>query len=190
MSEAAVVVNLCRHVPGTPHRPVIEALLAAHLGCPVADVSLARTAAGKPYLRSSVRAKTRFSVAHCPGLLVLAVGSEEELGVDVELGGQQADPRAFRRFMTTQERAGLAQFGPAAIVPWWVRKEAVLKAAGVGLQADLRDWPVPVGDHPGVMRAVGRNGVVHQVRDVRRGRYALAVARAGEAGLTVQVHCH
>lgn len=150
-------------------------VLAAHLGCAARGVTLDRTGAGKPRHASGIE----FSVAHCPGLLAVAVGADAPLGVDAEPRGRPVDASAFRRLMTAAERAQLDLWGPEAIVPWWVRKEAVLKAAGVGLRADLRDWPAPVSPLARSRRLIARNGAVHRVLDVRFRGHALAVARAG-----------
>ncbi|NGO74114.1 4'-phosphopantetheinyl transferase superfamily protein [Streptomyces sp. YC504] len=187
MTEDRVVLHLRPYVPRRRHQDLVRALLAAQLGCSRDELVLARTSRGKPYVQAPAGPGLRFSLTHCPGLLAVAVGGPRELGVDAEPAAQQPDPDAFGRFMTLDERREAARCGAEALVPWWVRKEAVLKAVGAGLWADPRDWPVPVGGNGRLHFAVGRSGAVHRVRDLRYGPYVLAVACAGPANFSVQM---
>ena len=97
---------------------------------------------GKPELASpGVRPDLeppRFNVTHSDDLALIAVSLNRELGIDVERERSisEAD-RIVESYFTEAERrqyAGLARPAqPAAFLRGWTRKEAVLKAWGVGL---------------------------------------------------------
>jgi hypothetical protein len=80
---------------------------------------------GRPY----VEAPVHVSVAHAPGVTLVAATDRGPVGIDLEPGGDQA----------------------------WVRREALGKAAGVGLAADvegpvdLDEWPIDVPGHAAVV---------------------------------------
>lgn len=95
--------------------------------------------AGKPSLRGW-GGDLRFSVARARGLVLVAVARGREVGVDVERLGSGPWLSLPRQALTSREMAsleGLPDVGPAdAFLRIWARKEAVLKAAGVGLAVD------------------------------------------------------
>jgi len=95
--------------------------------------------AGKPHLDES-GADVRFNVAHAGSILLVAVARGREIGVDVEplgrgpwlsLPGHVLTPAELRSLDGLAGRARDASF-----LRLWARKEAVLKAAGVGLAVD------------------------------------------------------
>lgn len=129
-------------------RGLLRELLAARTGRPPDALRLVRSPFGKPALAGE---GLRFNASSAGplGLCVLAVGAE--VGCDLAEGDAAA--------------AGLASlFGPAeqraiaalpvarrtrAELAVWTRKEAYLKALGIGLQGALDAFDVPVGDDVG-----------------------------------------
>ena len=79
-----------------------------------------------------------FSLSHCGDWLALAVSQGRRIGIDLE---NRVDPRDFqgvaRQCFSPQELVKLAEGEDEALTfcATWVRKEAVLKAAGRGLDA-------------------------------------------------------
>ncbi len=81
------------------------------------------------------------SIAHARALAVVAVCASAPVGVDVEWLGRQARWTALRTrcLSAAEQRAMDAHAAPGAgFLHQWVRKEAVLKAAGGGIAGDLR----------------------------------------------------
>ena len=94
---------------------------------------------GKPRL-ADPGTDARFSVAHADGLSLVVVAGGREVGVDVErleraawlsLPGHALAPSELQSFEGLTGRARAEAF-----LRLWVRKEAVLKAAGVGLAVE------------------------------------------------------
>ncbi|HEX4454970.1 MAG TPA: 4'-phosphopantetheinyl transferase superfamily protein [Kofleriaceae bacterium] len=109
----------------------VHSILCKYVDAPV----VARDAAGKPQL---VGGAIHFNLSHSGELAVVAV-SDAPVGIDVEQQRAIADPAAFARrfqFDTTDQRE---------LMRLWCRKEAWLKARGIGLagvtaRMDLRGW--------------------------------------------------
>ncbi|HEY0215518.1 MAG TPA: 4'-phosphopantetheinyl transferase superfamily protein [Cellulomonas sp.] len=93
------------------------------------------------------------SLSRAPDLVVVAVAPVGPVGVDVER--TDADPRASTTAVALAPGEPVAA-GPDGWLRTWVRKEAVLKAAGTGLAVDPRSFrvsddagrPVVTGDVP------------------------------------------
>lgn len=94
---------------------------------------------GKPHLADPHEAAAcRFNLAHGSGWLAVALAVDREVGVDLEPLAIPGDWRAIARAVCsegeTQALAALpARERKRAFLRAWTRKEAVLKAAGVGL---------------------------------------------------------
>lgn len=71
-------------------------------------------------------------VSRSSGLTVVVVASGSSVGIDVEDIGSFADHSVSRVLLHEHERADL----PVELATLWVRKEALLKAAGCGLSVD------------------------------------------------------
>jgi 4'-phosphopantetheinyl transferase len=119
--------------------------LADALECEPARVPLYRDASGCPRLDGNV---VWTSLSHAGGLLAFAVGSAGPVGVDIEplsrcgamdeIAGSvcHADEWTSMASLPASSRA-------AALLELWVRKEAVLKAAGVGLDVPMTSFVAP-----------------------------------------------
>ena len=106
------------------------ALLAAAcrvLGCGFDAADLEYPGRGKPRLRGG----PEFSIAHGAGLVACAAAGGGCLGLDVEADGA-VGAAPLRLVLDAEERATLAA-GARAATDAWVMKEAVLKAAGLGI---------------------------------------------------------
>jgi 4'-phosphopantetheinyl transferase len=124
-------------------RARLRELLAARLGVPPESVELAYGKNGKPVLaRRCAGTDWRFNVSHCDDVALYALSPGREVGIDVEairpLPG--ADGIAARCFSPRENEAYVAlvpRDKPLAFFKCWTRKEAFVKALGVGLAVRL-----------------------------------------------------
>lgn len=146
-------------------------LLSQVLGCAIGDVALGRDAKGCPRLRGD---RLFTSLSHAGQQVAIAVTGGGPVGIDVEpaaraaempeLAGRVAHPDELRELSTLAPRA-LGE----ALLSMWVRKEALLKAAGIGLELEMDSFvapwdvalPLPGDTFPGrsvELRALGAPG--------------------------------
>lgn len=154
---ASVRAGLDVVVTGTDDvHALLRALAAARLGTTPDAVRLGRApcpACGAPHGRPVLldAPDLHVSVATAGGVGAAAVSVDGPVGIDVEaLTGT-----AFAGFpdvaLHPRERAGPAAASPAGRARTWVRKEAVLKAAGVGLLVEPSSVVVSAPDAPPVL---------------------------------------
>jgi 4'-phosphopantetheinyl transferase len=115
-------------------------VLSRYLRVSPGGIPIAITAKGKPHLKGE---GIRFSVSHSRSVAVVAV-ARARVGVDVEemdTGFPHAEV-AERFFSEEEAHAVRAEADPqrraALFFSYWTRKEALLKASGEGLHADLK----------------------------------------------------
>jgi 4'-phosphopantetheinyl transferase len=121
----------------------LRRLLADQLEVEPTQIEYRVGVAGKPEIASSVACRLRFSMSHSGGLALYAFSLGREVGVDVEEFTVDVDLAPMeRRFLSAAERNALALLEGTerrrAFYRTWVRKEAFLKAIGVGLGAPWR----------------------------------------------------
>lgn len=121
-------------------RGVLREVLAPCAGVEPGALTFGAGPHGKPGLRG--HDGLQFNLAHSADLLVLAVGTCGGLGVDVEAIRPMSDAVALaRRFFTKREAAWLeaqpVTDREARFFRLWTRKEAVLKACGLGIAHGL-----------------------------------------------------
>jgi 4'-phosphopantetheinyl transferase len=136
-------------------------LLSATLDRPIADVPLMRDAKGCPRLRDD---SAHTSLSHADGLVAIAVSMSGPVGVDIEPSRRAATMADIAgRICHPREAADLALLPAAAdrdlaLLALWVRKEALLKAAGVGLEREMDGFvapaDAPLALHPGAAETV------------------------------------
>jgi 4'-phosphopantetheinyl transferase len=133
----------------------------------------------------------RFNLSHTRGMALIGVAMGRELGVDVEFQRPMEDLDAMARSVMSHEELGLWQEilktdRERAFYRVWTRKEAYLKAIGLGLYRSLQEITVPV-----TAEALDPNakGLVQDragegrwwIRDVAvQGVYAAAVCSEGD----------
>jgi 4'-phosphopantetheinyl transferase len=161
---AAALVRLvaARHTP----RPA--ALIEVDRSCPDCGEQH-----GRPRLPGS---GLHVSVSHAGDRVVVAVCRVAEVGVDIEpvvaITAGELAPLALR-----DDEVALA-VDARAVLTYWTRKEALVKATGDGIQVPLSEVRVsPPGAAPRLLGYPGRDGLVAQLRDLRGdGAYAGALA--------------
>lgn len=147
------------------------AFIAAHVRMRQILSGYVGTAAGLLEFDSVMRSKPvlpngpSFNLSHAGGYAVLAVapGETEEslpLGVDIEKH-RPVEPAVAEISFSQAEQKMLARFQGQdrtdAFFRCWTRKEAVVKATGLGLFAELGDFDVTFGpsEGPALTRAAG-----------------------------------
>lgn len=134
-----------RYVVG---RGMLRELLAPRLGIPPGGIEFIGNAYGKPRLADVHRApELNFNVSHSGSLALYAFCRDCDVGVDVELMREieDADDLA-ERFFSPAEAAALAALPvdqkSLAFLACWTRKEAFIKAIGLGLSCPLDAFDV------------------------------------------------
>jgi 4'-phosphopantetheinyl transferase len=150
----------------TVARGVLRALLGRYLHLPAPALAFDYGAHGKPALAAaavaraaweSPGAEVRFNVSHSAGVALCAVTRGRDVGVDVEgLRADFATDEIAERFFSPAERAALralpAEARCAAFFACWTRKEAYIKARGLGLSLALDAFDVSLA--PGAPAAL------------------------------------
>jgi 4'-phosphopantetheinyl transferase len=95
------------------------------------------------------RLDLRFNLSHTRGAVLIGVTAGREIGVDIEWQRPMEDLEAMARSVMSDEELELWKaLGHAmrarAFYQVWTRKEAYLKAIGLGLYRSLQDVTVPV----------------------------------------------
>jgi 4'-phosphopantetheinyl transferase len=131
-------------------RGALRTLLGRYLQRDPAGLRFELGANGKPFLPDDA---ARFNVSHSGDVALVALSRRHECGIDVEQFRATPDLDAIaERFFSRQECDALRQFqGPLRIDAFfrcWTRKEAVVKATGIGLSLSLQSFDVPVGPEP------------------------------------------
>jgi 4'-phosphopantetheinyl transferase len=120
-------------------RLALKALAAAVAlpGVPLAEIDVAQTARGAPYLPAAT--EVSISLSHSHDLVVAGAALEgRRLGLDLELvdaGGSW--PTVARLALSAREQAVYSAAGPHTLCALWVLKEAYLKLIGQGFHAEL-----------------------------------------------------
>ncbi|MCB0766345.1 MAG: 4'-phosphopantetheinyl transferase superfamily protein [Flavobacteriales bacterium] len=117
-------------------------LLAHYTGVPGKHITFVRGRFGKPSLS---RKDLCFNLSDTKDAVALAVCSTMELGLDLETMERRVDHEAVSaHYFTPEEQAliGHSNEPKRTFLEFWTRKEAVLKASGVGIMDDLRSLRV------------------------------------------------
>jgi 4'-phosphopantetheinyl transferase len=138
---------------------LVRLALAAYLSQPPARIGISRTCAdcgkphGKPHLADGARVSIEFSVSHAADRIVAAFALGTPVGVDVE----RVDPELplvelMRRVLTQEEEEVLCRGEREQQVRdffvYWTRKEAVVKATGLGFVVPPTSFEVTGPNEP------------------------------------------
>jgi 4'-phosphopantetheinyl transferase len=142
-------------------RGTLRALLGGYLSVAAADVRFSYSPFGRPWVPAGDnRPALQFSISHSGTQIVLAFARAARVGIDIERVRTDADCDAIAaRFFKPAERAVLSSLARAdridAFFACWTRKEAVLKAVGLGITGGLGRLEVTCrpGDGARVLRS-------------------------------------
>lgn len=117
----------------------MQVQLATALGVRPEELELDVDERGKPFVHRPAT-DLSFSVTHTAGMTVVALACGGEVGVDAEPLDRDVEGwTLWRHALSERERASLGEQPPTrntTLLRAWVRKEALLKAAGVGLAVE------------------------------------------------------
>jgi 4'-phosphopantetheinyl transferase len=135
-------------------RSAVRLLLGDYIGSAPEEVPLVTGPYGKLAVDESAKG-IEFNITHSRGLALICFSRDRHVGVDLEHIRSMVDLDLMGTLtLTTGERGAIsADSDPLqAFFRCWVRKEAVVKAAGLGLSASLRDLEVTTSDGPAIVR--------------------------------------
>ena len=173
-----------RYVVG---RGCLRRLLGEYLNIPPATVALTATALGKPYT-ADPQSGVRFNVAHSEELALFAIARGREVGVDVERERPNVDWRDLaRRNFAPEEYDSLTSESCTfdrreAFFRCWARKEAYVKALGIGMQILLDGFAVTIAADSAVILHTAHDPNQHSRWDLR----SLSPAAGFAAALVVE----
>ena len=136
-----------RHVVS---RGVLRTLAGHYLGKPPAALRFGLGPYGKPHLDGDNAGDLVFNLSHSGDVVLIALASSGRIGVDVEYWTQRRDAEGIDRIaesvFSAAERAALRVLAPAdrraASFMVWSRKEAYIKATGLGVSHGLDHFDV------------------------------------------------
>ena len=120
-------------------------MLSRYINQSAADIVFAKGTYGKPYLAGF---DLRFNLTHSNECVLVAVTSENEVGIDVEfLEQEHRFDDLVKRFFSHEEQQEYLlcdsdEERRLAFYRGWTRKEAYLKAVGLGLSYPLDQFAV------------------------------------------------
>lgn len=117
---------------------LLRELLGHYLAIAPGAVVMPRGRFGKPYVEGH---PLHFNLSDTKDAVLIAFSREQEIGADVETMTRTVDHEAVsEHYFTPEEIGDIARTadGKRRFLELWTRKEAVLKASGVGIMDDLR----------------------------------------------------
>jgi 4'-phosphopantetheinyl transferase len=140
-------------------RGMLREILSTYLEIPPAQVRFSYNAYGKPAVQES---GVRFNISHSGGWAMFAVTEGREVGIDIErIDARVAQDQIPERFFSAREVAQLRSLPIAqqteAFFRCWTRKEAYIKARGLGLSLALDSFDVSLapGEPAALLRGAG-----------------------------------
>ena len=139
-------------------RGFLRDILSRYTNSRPADLQFVYNDYGKPEFREPGRVDAiRFNLSHSNGTAVFAVSREREIGIDIEtlrddLSILEVAASFFSRAEVLSLNALPAQLRCQAFYRCWVRKEAYVKARGMGLSVPLDSFDVSL--NPGSSAAL------------------------------------
>lgn len=142
----------------------LRGVLSSQTGIPGAFLDFSIGAFGKPALVDPV--DVRFNLSHSQSVALIAIGDDTDIGVDLEVLRSMPDAQSLAQtYFTSAERQALDAVAPElrdrAFLTCWTRKEACLKATGMGLSADTRSFEVGIAGDAREVRIAGDDSVAH-----------------------------
>jgi 4'-phosphopantetheinyl transferase len=137
----------------------LRRILAQYLGTLPRELQFETSQFGKPIFPVSENPGINFNLSHSNDRMILGVVRKAAIGVDIEeIRPEVARLDVAARFFTQQENEDLRSLVGdeqiRAFFTCWTRKEAYLKAVGLGLCAHPTDCEVTLkpGDKPAITR--------------------------------------
>jgi 4'-phosphopantetheinyl transferase len=124
----------------------VRRIIGAYIGCEPEHLLFRTNSFGKPELVAEEQARPLyFNLSHSRHIALLALSTDTEVGIDIE-DIRPIEPEVAERYFSTTELAALSSLeGEVWLNGFyycWTRKEAILKAEGVGLNLPLNSFDV------------------------------------------------
>lgn len=122
------------------HHATLRQVISRYLNLQPQEIMFHNSPLGKPALNETLhRDKLTFNMSHSGDIMLIALTSERQIGIDVELIRSIPDmSRMVDLYFTRSERSWYSALPESekilAFFSAWTRKEAFLKAIGEGLQ--------------------------------------------------------
>lgn len=173
-------------------RGILRHLLAKYLDRPPRELKFSYGSHGKPSLDGNLR----FNLAHADDWALFALTLGRDIGVDIErLRPNFATLDIAERFFSRREFEGLASLPEqercAAFFHCWTRKEAFIKAKGMGVFLGLHTFAVSFapGEEPRLLHLDGDSSAVERWSIVPLQAPTGYVAAAAIEGKNLAVKC-
>jgi 4'-phosphopantetheinyl transferase len=170
-------------------RGFLRTLLGEYLQKPAASLEFSYGNHGKPALAGQAASSVglSFNLSHSAGMAVYAIARNRNLGIDVEhIRPESAGETIATRYFSAREVGELRSLPPQekvqAFFDCWTRKEAYLKATGMGLQIPLDSFAVSLAPEQPVQFLEGVDPHWHLAACNPAAGYAAAIVYDG--GLT------
>lgn len=177
-------------------RGMLRLVLARRLGASPRALSFEKGPFGKPRLADARHAALRFNVTHSGGVALVALAVEREVGVDIEAVRPIEDLEDLARSTFSElewQAIAAAPDKTAVFFAIWARKEAVVKALGLGLSLPLDVFDVePRPAAPGALLASrdaalsASRWIMHELPPMHGYASALAVERAPRSRVVLE----
>ena len=119
----------------------LRTVLSKYLGVTPDVVALDRSTTGKPFLTKKLRERSAitFNLSHAHSRALIAVSQAQEVGVDLEYVRPEVEvAKLSNRYFTRAEHSAIMEAPEEQramrFFRYWVAKEALLKAQGIGLR--------------------------------------------------------
>jgi len=149
-------------------RGTLRMLLGQYLQCNPGEVQFGYSEYGKPYVQNAAAEHMHFNVSHSGDVALYGLAYKRRVGVDVERMRPLIDEDHFVKcvFSSVEQQTfqALRPFERQdAFFNGWTRKEAFIKAIGLGLSFPLEAFDVSISPgRPAQLLAVHRNGHSHK----------------------------
>ncbi|MBW1781884.1 MAG: 4'-phosphopantetheinyl transferase superfamily protein [Deltaproteobacteria bacterium] len=142
-------------------RGILRCVLSRYMDASPQELRFEYTPLGKPWVCEKPDAPgLNFSVSHAKEWVLIALGRDRDIGIDVEHVRDDLDALSIARRFFSQEEFDLIDAAPERgkhrlFCELWVRKEGYVKAKGRGLSMPLDRFTVPLRSdapvrlHPG-----------------------------------------
>ncbi len=128
-------------------RAALRIILSRYVGISARQLRFEYNSYGKPSLCTDANYPCQFNLSHSQNLALISITQQNAVGIDIERMKTGIDfTKIARRFFSTQEQNALVSLSqeevPRAFYRCWTRKEAYIKAMGMGLSLPLESFSV------------------------------------------------
>lgn len=117
---------------------ILRLILSQYLECHPFSIIYSYSKYNKPYLIDEKFSNIFFNLSHSGGRALIGISAKHEIGVDVEFRSDEFDIHEVTHLFLNHEEIIECEEKEISPQDFWVCKEAILKAIGIGLSIDPR----------------------------------------------------